>query len=104
MCAGKALDKLLPLPAEGEEAKRWVYTHQCLRASRLIYSVGLSLWYLTPCLRLCMYVALFSGWRQLPLVMEQPRCCAELMDLREKFAEDKRRIAEMKAARKFKPV
>ncbi len=29
---------------------------------------------------------------------------AELMDLREKFAEDKRRIAELKASRKFKPV
>jgi len=29
---------------------------------------------------------------------------AELMDLREKFAEDKRRIAELKVSRKFKPV
>ena len=30
--------------------------------------------------------------------------CAELMDLREKFKEDKRRIAELKASRKFRPV
>ena len=29
---------------------------------------------------------------------------AELMDLREKFKEDKRRIAELKASRKFRPV
>lgn len=28
-------------------------------------------------------------------------CCAELMELRQKFAEDKRRIAELKASRKF---
>jgi hypothetical protein len=28
---------------------------------------------------------------------------AELMDLRQKFAEDRRRIAELKASRKFKP-
>lgn len=28
---------------------------------------------------------------------------AELVDLRRKFAEDKQRIAELKAARKFKP-
>ena len=54
--------------------------------------------------RLSVHVVLHSGRREVLLVMKELRCCAELMDLREKFAEDKRRIAEMKAARKFKPV
>ena len=40
----------------------------------------------------------------MPMVFKSSVHAAELMDLREKFAEDKRRIAEMKAARKFKPV
>jgi len=34
---------------------------------------------------------------------EVPRCGADLSELRQKFAEDKRKIAELKAARRFKP-
>jgi hypothetical protein len=34
---------------------------------------------------------------------EVQRCGADLSELRQKFAEDKRKIAELKAARRFKP-